>query len=314
MQRFIAVIFFAVILSSCSQESKSSLTIFIATEEGFDQSNKAIANSTTKIYHALDEKLAKPETAQQASVWQPNAMVIKERSEWMISYIEQLIKKLKEAVAGKNENDKIVLRNDGMDAVKRLFIVEMKGDSLYQKLQKYKQDILAVNPEIFEVFGRNSIIITSEFELDSSKLKDFTSTFFSQMPVAGASAILRKFENNVRVLENKLVTFCYNKIGSTDGGGFYTRISPILAISSSYVKTGDKIVISAGIGSFSTETKPVVYMGGKVLQPDENGVVVYKFKASEKIGKNVVPVKIEYTSPNGKREFFNMKAEYTVAE
>ncbi|MGF2414749.1 MAG: hypothetical protein ACQUYJ_20595, partial [Ferruginibacter sp.] len=175
-------------------------------------------------------------------------------------------------------------------------------------------DILAVDPELNKVFGSNSIIISREFEQSGAKQKDFTKTFFDGVQAVAAVAMLRKLENNVRVLENKFVTFCFNKIGSTDGEGFYTRIEPILALSSSYVKAGDKIEMYAGIGSFSLATKPVVYIGGKVIKPNDNGVVVYKFRALGKVGKNNLPVKIEFTLPNGKREFLDMKAEYTVAE
>lgn len=314
MHRYIVVIAFGVIFSACSQQSKSSLNIFITAQEGLDQSNSAIANSTSIIYHALYDRLYKPETARQASIWQPNAMVIKERSERMINYIELIIKKLKEEAGHNNEKNKIVFRYDDMEAVKQIFISEMIGDTLYEKLKKYKEDILGVNPEIFQVFGHNSIIITRDFELDPDKLKDFTNTFFYKVPAAGALVTLTKFENNVRILENKLVTFCFNKIGSTDGEGFYYRFSPIITLSSSYVKAGDKIEMYAGIGSFSLAPMPVFYVDGKMIKPNENGIADYKFKASGKIGKNIVPVKIEYTSPNGKREFLNMKAEYTVAE
>jgi len=86
----------------------------------------AITKSTRDIYNALDEKLKKPETAEKAHVWQPSAMVIKERSEGMVDYIEALIKKLKDNTTLKSENGKVVFNEDNIDAVSRLFIDEKK--------------------------------------------------------------------------------------------------------------------------------------------------------------------------------------------
>jgi hypothetical protein len=96
MHRYIYLFAVALLLASCSNKSQSILTAFKATEEGLIQSNETIAYSNNVVYHAIEEKLVKPESARQASVWQPKAMLIKEKSTEVINYIETLIKELKE--------------------------------------------------------------------------------------------------------------------------------------------------------------------------------------------------------------------------
>ncbi|MEI9957553.1 MAG: hypothetical protein WDM90_14940 [Ferruginibacter sp.] len=112
MQRIIAVIFFAIIFSSCANKSQHDLAVLKAAQEGFEQSNKTILYSTERIYHALQQKLSMPETAQQASIWQPKATVISESTKKIINYISELIKKLQE--------------DEKTDAVNNLFFNEKK--------------------------------------------------------------------------------------------------------------------------------------------------------------------------------------------
>jgi hypothetical protein len=315
MLRIIVVLTFIAIFSSCSKKSNSILTVFKATEDGLIKSNETIASSSNVIYHALEEKLSKPESAQQASVWQPRAMLIKEKSAIIISYIETITKELKEEAGLKTKNGKEIFQEDNLDAVNRLFINKNKGEELYKKLQQFKQDILAVDPELNKQFSDNLIIITSEFEQIESKKKDFSKTFFEDVPVITALAMLRKFENNVRVLENKFVEYCYNKIGSTDGEGFFTKINSMISQSTNIIKAGDQMQIQAGVGAFSVSSKPVITINGKVFKPDYNDVTaLYKFKTPLKAGKYSVPVKIEYTGYDGTKHVITQKVAYTVIE
>ncbi len=313
MVRIIAVVAFAFLFSSCSNKSDSLLAVLKATEEGFLNSNSVVSNSSTVIYHALDEKLLKPESAQQASVWQPKAMLIKENSAGIIRYLDSLIVELKKEAGLRLENMIEVYREDDLEAVSSFFLNKNTGDELYDRLQKYKSDILAVDPELKKEFGDNSIIITYRFEQERKSQKDFTKTFFDDVPAIAAVAILRELENNVRVLENQFVTYCFNKIGSTDGDGSFDKFGVIIGQSSNIVKAGDKIEITAGIGSFSVRANPKITIDGKEIQM-ENAVASYKFKTPLKAGKYSIPVKIEYTDVDGSKKIQTNKVEYNVAE
>ena len=147
MQRVIAVIAFTIIFSSCSNKPDSILAVFKATEEGLLQSNYIILNSSAGIYKALESKLTRPESAQQAAVWQPKAILIKEKTIAITNYLNSLVFELKKEAGLKLQNEREVYREDDLDAVSRLFINKNTGEELYKKLQQYRKDILAVDPE-----------------------------------------------------------------------------------------------------------------------------------------------------------------------
>lgn len=103
-------------------------------------------------------------------------------------------------------------------------------------------------------------------------------------------------------------------IGRTDGDGFFTSYQAIVGQSSSYVKAGEKIEITAGIGSFSTQERPVITINRNNVSLRETGAAVYSFKASNKPGKHFVPVKIEFTNQDGQKMTQEFNVKYTVAK
>jgi hypothetical protein len=127
--------------------------------------------------------------------------------------------------------------------------------------------------------------------------------------------MLTMFENNVKVMENKFVEFCFNKIGSTDGPEFFTKIGALVGQSTNIIKAGDQMQIYAGVGSFSVACKPIITIDKKVFQPTySEGVVSYKFKTPIKAGKYIVPVIIDYIGEDGSKRQLKNKIEYTVVE
>jgi hypothetical protein len=312
MRRIILIFSFTSIIFSCSNKSHNDLEVFRATKEGLQRSNEIIQALNNILYSSLEERTKDPQTAERARIWQSKAARIREISSDITNYMEELIKQLQEEAGIKEESGKIKIQEDNIDASTRLFRTKEKGIELYEKLKKYKQDMLGIDPELDKAFGNNSIIITREFDLDSSEQKDLTKIFFENTTVVASLALLDKFENNVRIMEHKFVQFCHNQT-SSPYHGFYVP-NPIVALSTSCVKAGEKIEIYAGIGNFSTAANPVFIINNSLIQPNDDAVVTYKFKSPLKAGKYSVPVKIEYIDPNGLKQSMIKKVEYTVIE
>lgn len=313
MLRFIGAITFAFVFSSCSNKSDSILAVFKAAEEGLIQSNSAISNSSTVVYHALNKKLSEPESARQASVWQPKALLIKEKTAEIINYLDFLIIELKKEAGLRLENMREVYNEDDLDAVSRLFIKKNAGEELYEKLQNYRTYILSVDQELYDQFLKTSIIITREFEQAGSKQNDFTKFFFNNVPVITALTMLRKFENNVRVLENMFITYCNNKVPSNGWNLIIT--APLISQSFNHIKGGGEMEIIAGVGAYYTQAQPQITINGIAIPFDNSqGFGKYKFKTPLKAGKYSVPVKIEYIDYDGTKKMIIKKVDYTVAE
>jgi hypothetical protein len=113
------------------------------------------------------------------------------------------------------------------------------------------------------------------------------------------------------IIENKVIMFCHEQVGSN--GGPCTFVSALTGISTSFVQPGEQIEIFSGVGSFDSRPEPEIFVYGKPVRLTENAIAVCKFKAEKRPGKYYVPVKINYTDQNGRRQSIQKEIEYTVA-
>ena len=65
---------------------------------------------------------------------------------------------------------------------------------------------------------------------------------------------------------------------------YTTSIQRLAVISSSYVKAGQEIEITSGIGAFSKAAMPTISINKKNISLDADGAARYRFKASDKPG------------------------------
>jgi len=309
MQRLIAFISFAIIFSSCSNKSKSDLAIFKTAAIGFEQSIISTSSSNEYIYHALDDRWHNPRTTVFGPIWQPKTALIKEINEKMSNYIESLAKQLKQKAGLKTENGRERFEEDNEDAVTSLFVTQGKGRELQGKLNQYRNDMLAIDPEFLREFEQVIIDVS-----DSNYKSSFTNNYFHDIPVAGAFALLKRFESVTKITENNFLRFCLSKT-SYSGCGFMTRVQAIVSQNSNYLKGGDKIEITAGIGSFYAAASPKITINNKVFKPGYiDGVAKYELKTPLKAGKYIIPVKVEFTDESGRKLYMEKRVEYTVIE
>jgi hypothetical protein len=124
--------------------------------------------------------------------------------------------------------------------------------------------------------------------------------------------MLSKFQNNIRVIETRMLTFCHSKIPDTWDG--FDTYNAFVAASSNYVKAKQEIEIYAAVGAFSRAAMPEIIIADKSVPLEADGVAHYKFKAPEKTGKHIVHVKISFTDVGGRRQTVFKDIEYTVAQ
>jgi hypothetical protein len=194
--------------------------------------------------------------------------------------------------------------------VKVLFENEGKGKELYDKLNKFKTNLLNIDPHIsYEFADRFSFLPSSITVKDNPS--SFTDFFFHNNTPFGALAMLTQFQNTISTMENKVLLYCEESTTSNYViDDFY---SVIVGQNSTYVKAGENIEITAGVGAFSTAGKPEIQINGNIVPLGNEGCAIYKVKALKKPGKHVIPVKISYMDQDGKQQVIDKNVEYTVA-
>lgn len=280
----IAILFF----SSCSGKSDGNKAVIKALQESLENSNNSINISNNQILQSLDEKSSDYVTKERASMWLPKAQQIQKLSDEIFNYIEGLKKSIK-------VNNEVV-------------------NELFARLIKYKEDILAVDSLIKYEFRGNITLISKAFDTSKQTGNDFYKPFFRNSTPLLISAMLTKLQGSVKVIENKTIAYCHNQIGSTDGHGFYTFFEAIVGQSSKILKPGQFIEITAAVARISMESKPEFSINRNLVDVNENGLAIYKFRVPKKPGNYSTPIRIKYTDENGLAVSRDYTVEYAVSK
>ena len=288
--KFILLVISVVFLYSCSNHS-NDIAAFKVLNEGLVNSNKVIDRSNETIYHSFQDKLTDPLTAEKAKIWYPKTETVRELSKDLTNYIEGLKTNVREEAALQNKD----------------------ANDLYSRLIDYKKNLMQIDSEMTAEFKSNLILTNSSFDSIQNNQKDFAKTFFHSLSGEGTISLLSKFQNNIKVNENKLLMYCLFKIQSVIIDG-YDWLSVFVSQNTSYLKSGDKVEITAGVGAFSQRALPEIIIGGKKIPIDVTGVAIASFKAPNKPGKHFVPVEVSYTDQDGKKQTITRTIEYTVLE
>lgn len=181
-------------------------------------------------------------------------------------------------------------------------------EELKKRLVLYNANLLSVDPQISQQFPSP----VNLGMVDSPGVLSFPIDLFSgNISIRLAICLLNQIENNVRILENRMVQFLSNKVG--DYIEYYDVYSAFLAINAMRVEPGAKLEITAGVGAFSTRADPKIIIDGKPCSISEDGACHYTFSAPKTPGKYKTHVTVKFLDGMGKMDTVEKDVTYSVA-
>lgn len=312
------------LLAGCRQ--KENVSQLKEVNQSLEFSNNILESDTRMIYEDLSGKLKDPQTHEQASRWRPKAMHVKQYAD----SIKGVIESIKGNIIEKTDS----LKARGAAMVKQLCSTSGDGYKLLNMLATFKDSIPAFlydsefikNPRWVEWTNRDITRLKESIPLLKGYVDSITdnqrSLFIKKWleeNLAGGSALtavvmLNKIKSDVLATEKMLIDYCKNHIGELDGYGLYSVFHAIAFLSSSYVKPGQPIEVTAGVGQLSDAAKPRITINGKEIKTGDDGAATYSFIASGKPGEHSIPVKIEHYKPDGSIVVINKELKYIIAE
>jgi gliding motility-associated protein GldM len=299
--------------------SSEILNAFKTIDDSFVSSNEGLSKRSQDYIKAFDDT-SNQQFANKIALWKPRAEKIKELSDQTFDYIEGLKIQLKKE---SGINAKGEFKEDDLEASTRLFLNgpegQTKGDELYNYLNKYKSDLSSINDTLAKEVARLPDFVripetsNKENEAQFAKMKPaqhWANKYFHMTPTIASIAILSKFQNDIRNSQTQLIEYCYRKINSTvlKPADFEVVASP----NSSLLMAGDELVITAGLGAYNMDTKPVVSIDGANVAIGPNGQAVFKTTASSP-GEYTKRVNITYNDPdNGEQKTKTAEVKYKV--
>jgi gliding motility-associated protein GldM len=291
--------------------SSEILNAFKTVNNSLEATNKVVNASSVEIMTSLQSKLNDEGTKDRAQIWYPHAQKTQQLSTDLYNYIQKFKDQiLKEAGADYAKGDSSY-KDDNLDIATRIMVEHGGGKELYNKLRDYKDAILKIDTAIQIKFANSLSINLAKPKTQNKGNKTWEDAYFRMVPTVAALTILSKFQNDVKTTENKVISFCHEKVGAVEV--LQDAFAALAIANTTNALPGQEIEITAGVGGFSKKISPQITIGGQTQTVGEDGAVHYKFKANN-LGSNSIPVVIEYTDQNNKVQRITKTVEYVVGQ
>ena len=309
-----------VLLVGCRPEENPDQ--LLAVNQSLEYANGVMQDASNMVYEELLERQKDPRDADHPQLWLSRANQIK----YYADSIGGFIKNIKSELITQSDS----LKKDYVELTKQLHSEDGVGQQLLNKLTDFKDSassILTPNEKKTEIYWHNEI---SHF-LDSGPLlpayrdslsadkkidykKKWLEKSFGRTSALMAMIMLNKMEADLLATEKAFITYC-NFRASFHGCILpYDLFKAVATLSSSYVKAGQSIEVTAGVGSFTDAMKPRITINGKDVKVGEGATAVYKFIAAGKPGTYTVPITFQYYKPDGTNASISTTREYIIAE
>ncbi|MBS1935522.1 MAG: gliding motility protein GldM [Bacteroidetes bacterium] len=312
--------------------SAEILNAFKTVNNSIIESNTVITDKNKITYRSMDEELKDNGTKLNAEIWVPKAKQAQQISDDLYSYIQSLKDKLVDEAGPYTEDGVKKFREDDLDAATRLMDEQGNGKILYDKLKTYKEQLInalnlkpeeaSTNPSLAAEVKTAKETFSHQLPLNltvpesqsgnprtSDSAKDWTENYFHMTPAIASLTILSKFQNDVKSSEAQIIDFCHKKIGEVQ---FHLdKTGVIVGSNSTYLMPGDKLTVYAGVGAFSSASKPTITIDGKGAPVDADGKATLDIPVGGS-GKQSVKVNVTYTNESGKQITETKDIDYTV--
>ncbi|MEY3152024.1 MAG: hypothetical protein RLZZ333_621 [Bacteroidota bacterium] len=301
-QKMINIMYLVLTALLALNVSAEILNAFKVVEFSLSGSNTVLTESNNSIYSNFEEMLKDPKTSEKAALWKPKADQIKVLAEDVYNKIEAYKQGLKE----ESDLDKSTgeYKEDDIEAPTRYFAEGPNGASLYQALGEFRVKLLAIDNDMANKKVNYTVGVPSGVAASADKMNVL------YIGVDNPLTILSKFQNDVKNSENIAAAFCANQVGSVKL--VLDKFEPLVGTSSNYLMPGEEMVVTAGLGAFNSNVKPVVTIDGRSISVNTSGVAESKFSVGA-AGTKSMNVTVSFIDPNtGENRTVSKKVNYTV--
>ncbi|MEP6512538.1 MAG: gliding motility protein GldM [Parafilimonas sp.] len=290
--------------------SAEILNAFKTVNNSLTIATNTIERRNENIFKSFEELKNDPKTAEKAAVWAPKAEHAKQMAEELNTYIGGLKKEIIDA-SDFNPKDGSFIEDDLESPTRVMTDPGTKGKELHDRLEKFRNDLLAIHPDIKKTFEH---ILPIDLVIPKTNNKanenNWSASYFYMTPSIAAVTILSKFQNDVKTSEAMVVDYCHQQVGAVKV--IFDTYKPLVGQSSNYLMPGQELTITAGIGAFSSSAKPTISIDGAGAPLNANGVAEYKMTVGGP-GSYTKNVSIKYVNQStGKDETATFPVAYTV--
>ncbi|MCU0422189.1 MAG: gliding motility protein GldM [Bacteroidia bacterium] len=210
---------------------------------------------------------------------------------------------------GKQDDEEIVgASNTEIHA--NLMIVQKKGEEVKAKINKVRDDLMALVPKDKQGEIKSDLYTLDPPESEGKKVS-WESEMFEHTPLAAVNTLLTKIQNDIKNTESQVLNYWKSNL-TGDVIVIDNFEAQIIPTNGTYISQGSKFTADIFLAAASSKTDATVTVGGSSIKM-ENGIGKYDVPASgegEKKFKAVITTK----RASGKTETYEKEFAYTVVK
>lgn len=203
LQLFLVIL----LMYGCTEKSQPNLPVYRALASSLNKSNNFITSKNLILIESLDKKTLNPANSAKAKIWISNARLVQQKVDSIMAYIDSLKRMLKNEAGLKIINGQETINEKDLDAVPNVFIKNGEGEKLKQRIIQFEDQVLGIDQQM-----KSRLRAVSDMDIRLSDpnetKKTFAETFFTNIPVVAGIAVLCKFQNNIKLFENDILSYC----------------------------------------------------------------------------------------------------------
>lgn len=283
-QKMIGMMYLVLTALLALNVSTSVLDAFKIIDEGLEKTGNTMQNKNADIYDDFDKAMQL--NAAKTAAWQKKALEVKERTQKLYDYIQDLkLKTLNEAERGKSaaingktiERDKIEATTD-YDTPHRIMIGENIDKSEARKLRDeiaaLREFMLTLGPKDKGLPDQLKESVSKSLDTDPPKMEGKKkdpehSTWeyhkFGHSPLMGFLAIMSSLQIDLRNAESEMINYLYAQI--TEGEVNFNELEAVVIPNTNYVIRGNQYKAKIFLAARDTTQAPDIYVVEGISNP-----------------------------------------------
>jgi hypothetical protein len=293
---FAIIIPLALIFASCSYKADKEKMLLSNLSVNRERIDHLVDRMANRHSYSLEDKLYNPWSKEKAGIWLPIAKKVSKISENALEYLDSLESSIRESERSSTE----------------IFDGGQNEKKLYARLIGYRENLLHSESIINEQLSNWLILINNHYDsllmTGNFKARDFLGSIDGQKTVA----FIQMIKINFKLNEETCLALCDEQVPKNFDG--FTVYAPIIGQNSSYLKPGENLEITAFISFVAEVIRPKIWINRKLIKLSDDGAAHYSTNNTNLPGKYSIPIRIEFTNADNKRDTVLRMIKYEVAK
>jgi len=330
-QKMIGMMYLVLTALLALNVSAEILNAFILVDKSLGKTAENFNNKNASVYEKFANAMI--ENPVKAKPWSDKAAQVKQMSDELINYIQELKVQMVVKADGpetpyKKDGDPGELKKKDDNNIPSEVMIGTDGNAagkvLKGKIETFRGELLKMflakdttgtpeKPAAFKALkdGIESTLSTGKIKGEAGNVVEWEYANFYQLPLAGVLTMLSKIQTDVRNSEADMLGYLYNQIEA--GSWKFTQVEAIVNSPTNYVLQGEKYEAQVFIAASDTTQTPKIIVGGREL-PIKEGKGIYVGGTGE-VGFKDWGGEIQLKSPStGEVLRFPFKSQYQVGK